>query len=120
MNPRLSTLTRRTATLFVAALVVLAAATPVSAAACCQTRSMMASMHGTMPCCNTCKISAAENGASHDVSALSAPAPAPALAAVAVATAVAPATFASVELSSSTIGAFSPPPTFLLNAQFRI
>lgn len=119
---QISTMTRRFATFAVVVLVVFTAAMPASAAACCQTRSMMAAMHGTMPCCNHCKITSAENQAQQNSNAVTAPAPTLPPLAVAVIAAAAPQATAPSAVVQTTVpnSAASPPSPFLLNEQFRI
>lgn len=117
---QISILTRRFATLVVAALVLFAAVAPASAAVCCQTRSMMSLMHGTMPCCNHCKITSAQPSSERDPATVSAPAPVAPMMAV-IATVDSQTLPATADIHDSATGvSYSPPPQFLLNEQFRI
>jgi len=116
--------TKRLATLIAAVLVLFVTALP-AAAVCClgKPSGKMASMHASMPCCaEQCTMSNPNSSRDRDVTLTQAP-PAPSAAAtVGAAVTQAPAaTLASASPAKEhTAEELSPPPSFLVNNQFRI
>jgi hypothetical protein len=102
------------AVLFVTAL-------PAATACCVGNAGKTESMHA-MPCCaGSCTMSKPNVSRDDNVTLIPAPSPQPATTAIATLIPATPAMCASSDIRAAGNGAeFSPPPSFLANAQFRI
>jgi hypothetical protein len=117
-------MTTRLATAVVVSLLVFATAVP-AVGMCCVAKpgNRMAAMHASMPCCaEHCKLSSPDAAHNRDLTAITAPEGNTASAAVAATAELASPASASIAVPATgqSLDAFSPPPPFLLNSQFRI